>query len=323
MDTQPDLLDARGIDLIKSLLDNVKNGDILIATLKWTSNCCTKHEMNRQRLFAKKIADNLQLLLKQKNNIKLAVAVMQVARKFNLDDDVRVEFGKAHEHAKELAIKLVLPITDYLKDNLDEDKVAECLKTIASLLVRNEFCSMVADAGICALLLTILLKHNREDIMQQACKLITALAGNDNVKRKLMQVDIAPIVVSILYRHGNNAKTAALALKCISSLTLREAPHAITFFSCGAADAVVSAMKNHPDDATVQKNACWAIRNMVARYRDENCKFHELGVEELLNDAYKKFSGDFGFDIKSALRDLECDVKLEEQWKGKGVQMEK
>lgn len=73
----------------------------------------------------------------------------------------------------------------------------------------------------------------------------------------------------------------------------------------------------------LQKNACWAIRNMVGRYRDQNAKFHELGAEDLLNKAYDKFSKDFGFDIKAALRDLECDVKLDEQWTGKGVQIDK
>ncbi|KAM3956362.1 armadillo repeat-containing protein 6 homolog [Aphomia sociella] len=323
MDTQPDLLEARGIDLIKSLLDNTEDSDILYATLKWTSNCCTKHEMNKQSLFNKKIGDNLKLILKNKNNVKLAVIAMQVTRKFTLDDDVRVEFGKAHDHAKELAVNLLLPLTDLTKEALDEIQMAELLKTIASLLVRHELCSLVADAGICSLLFTILAKYyDNAVIVKQANKLITALAGNDDVKRKLMQAGIAPVVVSILNRHDNNATAAALSLKCISSLTLREPTHAATFFSCDAAEAVLRAMAIHPDDAGVQKNACWAIRNMVARYRDENSKFHDLGAEALLNDAYKKFHNEFGFDIKSALRDLECNVKLDEQWKGKGVQID-
>lgn len=72
-----------------------------------------------------------------------------------------------------------------------------------------------------------------------------------------------------------------------------------------------------------QKNGCWAVRNMVARYRDHNAKFHELGIEAVLQRAYDKFADQFGFDIKSALRDLDCDVKFDEQWKGRGVQMER
>lgn len=61
---------------------------------------------------------------------------------------------------------------------------------------------------------------------------------------------------------------------------------------------------------------------MVARCREHNTKFHELGIEPVLYKAYEKFGKDFGFDIKSALRDLECNVKFDEQWTGKGVQLE-
>ncbi|XP_059044835.1 armadillo repeat-containing protein 6 homolog [Achroia grisella] len=359
MNMQPDLLEAKGIDLIISLLDNTDSSEVLISTLKWTYHCCTKHEMNRQGLFGKNISKNLKTLLQYRKDVKVAVAAMRVIRKFTVDDDVRVQFGKAHEHAKVLATTSLLPLVILLKENSDvneddkqndkdnaipegdktqdkqndeentipegdkEEAIAEALKTISSLLVRYELCSLVADNGISLLLFTILLKYKREDIAQHACTLIAALAGNDDVKRKLMQAFIAPLIISILNKYIHNPKTVSQALKCISTLTLREASHAKQFFSCDAAEAIISSMKMHPDDATVQKNACWAIRNMVARYRDENSKFHELGAEELLNDAYKKFSDDFGFDIKSALRDLECDVKLEEQWKGKGKEIEK
>lgn len=60
---------------------------------------------------------------------------------------------------------------------------------------------------------------------------------------------------------------------------------------------------------------------MVSRCKDQNTKFLELGIEKQLNDAYEKFKQDFGFDVQSALRDLQCDVTLKEQWTGKGVQM--
>ncbi|KAG6465526.1 hypothetical protein O3G_MSEX015207 [Manduca sexta] len=128
-------------------------------------------------------------------------------------------------------------------------------------------------------------------------------------------------MVSILARHSSNATATALTLKCIAALTLREPTHSRLFFDCGAPEVIADCMKMHPDNAAVQKNGCWAIRNMVARCREQNPKFHELGIEAILNQSYEKFGQDFGFDIKSALRDLECDVKLDEQWTGKGVQM--
>uniref|UniRef100_A0A2H1VV26 SFRICE_018626 n=1 Tax=Spodoptera frugiperda TaxID=7108 RepID=A0A2H1VV26_SPOFR len=322
MEMQPDLLDSKGVDLIKNLLDNVENEDILVATLKWTTTCCVKHEMNRQKLFAKNIAENLKLLLKVTGNYKLLSETLQVIRKLTLDDDVRVEFGKAHDHAKELGAQMLEPLTHLLKENTKPPLVSELMLTIASLLVRHELCKMVADCGVDVLFTVLADNYDNVTVVQQADKLITALAGHDDVKRDLVKSGIVPVVVSILSRHSSNANATALTLKCIAALCLREPTHGQQFIDSGAPDVIIECMKVHPDNASVQKNACWAIRNMVARCRDQNVKFHELGVEAILNAAYDKFASDFGFDIKSALRDLECDVKLDEQWTGQGVQLE-
>ncbi|CAB3240499.1 unnamed protein product [Arctia plantaginis] len=146
---------------------------------------------------------------------------------------------------------------------------------------------------------------------------ITALAGNDDVKRDLVKSGIVPVIVSVLSRHSSNAIATALTLKCIAALSLREPAHSKQFLDSGAPEVIVECMKVHPDNAAVQKNACWAIRNMVARCREHNAKFHELGAEALLNSSFAKFGDDFGFDIKSALRDLGCDVTLDEQWTGR------
>ncbi|CAK1547617.1 unnamed protein product [Leptosia nina] len=151
---------------------------------------------------------------------------------------------------------------------------------------------------------------------------ITALAGNDDVKRQLVKSGIIPIIVSVLTRHSSNPTSVALTLKCIAALALREPEHSVQFIESGAAEAIVECLKVHQENPQVQKNGCWAIRNIVARRRDLNTKFHELGIESILNRSYELFSKDFGFDIKSALRDLECNVKLDEQWTGKGIQLE-
>lgn len=56
---------------------------------------------------------------------------------------------------------------------------------------------------------------------------------------------------------------------------------------------------------------------MVSRSRYQNQIFLELGVEEILHENLKKFK-DCEYDIKSALRDLDCRVELKEEWTGKG-----
>ncbi|XP_053620040.1 armadillo repeat-containing protein 6 homolog [Plodia interpunctella] len=326
MDTQPDLLDDKGLELIKRALDTIVDRDILIATLKWTATCCVKHEMNRQKIFAKNIVENLKNLVETRKDPKLTSACMLVVRRLTLDDDIRVEFGKAHDHAKELAMKLLIPLTEMLNQSTESTDATECLdllKTISPLLVRNELCALCAEHGACDALFEVMATHHGDAVLLlHALKLLTALAGNDDVKRQLVQAGIAPTMVSVMRMHTSNAQAAALALKAIAALTLREPVHSCLFFDSGAAPLVVDLMKLHPNDPSVQKNACWAIRNMVGRYREQNRAFHLLGVEELLNQAYGKFQKDFGFDIKAALRDLECDVKFDEPWRGTGAEIE-
>ncbi|XP_050356532.1 armadillo repeat-containing protein 6 homolog [Nymphalis io] len=318
MDMQPDLLDNKGMDIMKSILDTADNENIFIATLQWISICCLRHEMNRQGIFAKNITANLKELLKKKENKKLLSETLLVIRRLTLDDDIRVEFGKAHEHARDLGVNLLESLDDLLNEHRRAPLVGELLQTQTALLVRHELCARVRPA------LAALLADNYDDaaVAAPAARLITALAGNDDVKRQIVKTGVVPIIVSLLKRHNGNPTTTASILRCISALCLREASHGKMFMENGAAEAIVESLAIHPDVAAVQKNGCWAVRNMVARYRDHNAKFLELGIEDALNKAYEKFGHDFGFDIKSALRDLECDVKFDEQWKGKGVQIE-
>lgn len=56
---------------------------------------------------------------------------------------------------------------------------------------------------------------------------------------------------------------------------------------------------------------------MVSRSRYQCPKFLELGAEDTLKAAMKKFKK-CEYDIKAALRDLGCEVELKEEWTGKG-----
>lgn len=88
------------------MLDNSADEDTLILILKWIEECCIKHEMNRQRIFEIGIADTLvKLLSKDDISFALTKRICSLMRTFTLDDDVRCEFGKAHEHASTFAKK--------------------------------------------------------------------------------------------------------------------------------------------------------------------------------------------------------------------------
>lgn len=65
-----------------------------------------------------------------------------------LDDDVRIEFSKAHEHARTIAADCLIELTRLLPVHMkDKNVLSELLLTIATLTVRHEFCVQVEEAG--------------------------------------------------------------------------------------------------------------------------------------------------------------------------------
>lgn len=73
--------------------------------------------------------------------------------------------------------------------------------TLAALVVRNEFCQEVDEAGGLTFILDIMTEYpDSEKLNWQALKLLKALAGNDNVKSHIITSGCAPLIVSAISR---------------------------------------------------------------------------------------------------------------------------
>jgi len=87
--------------------------------LRWIRECCIKHELNRQKIFDTNIFEKLKKILVRVDvdaqEIKDACSVI---RALILDDDIRHEYGKAHEHATIIAKGALDVITGLLKSKL-------------------------------------------------------------------------------------------------------------------------------------------------------------------------------------------------------------
>lgn len=68
------------------------------------------------------------------------------------------------------------------------------------------------------------------------------------------------------------------------------------------------------DGNFLQKNCCWAIRNIIARSFEFRPKFAVLGAETLLNESRKKFPKELNYEARMTLRDLGCDIEDEYPW---------
>lgn len=152
---QPDIFNATSLSLAKRLLETyVDNDHVTCLTLQWLQKCCVMHEMNRQNINSNVIQHLKPFVSKDKS--KVLREVLAVCRYLVLDDDIRVEFGCAHEHARQLAVEFIVDLTNLLADFEDASMLADLLLTIGTLAVRQEFCTTVHEVGGIKLVLQVM-----------------------------------------------------------------------------------------------------------------------------------------------------------------------
>ncbi|XP_060822387.1 armadillo repeat-containing protein 6 homolog [Bombus pascuorum] len=324
MNGNPDLLNDEGIALQIQILDRYPDISTLQLLLRWIRECCIKHELNRQGIFNADIFNKLKKILIRDDTsgpeLRDACAVI---RALVLDDDIRHEYGKAHEHASVIAKGALNVLTGLLpRYKKDKGVVGDLIITLAALIVRNEFCQEVEDAGGLKFVIDVMIDHpDSEKLNWQALKLLKALAGNDDVKSHIITSGCGPLIVSAISRMRESECVVTAGLACISALTLRCPSNAGVFYDCGAPLVIVDAMKAYPKSVTLLKQAAWAIRNMSVRNKAECSEFITHGIEDVLTSALKLHGSKIESDVKAALRDLGLKVELKERWTGKGVSM--
>ncbi|CAO1302948.1 unnamed protein product [Diamesa tonsa] len=318
----PDIFDGKSLDVVLRLLDTQKNEHIVSDTLKWIQKACLLHENNRQMIVNEDILIKHLKPLLSRTESSVIKSVSTVFRFLILDDDIRVEFGKAHEHARLIGQECLGELTLLLTTFKDDcDLLADLMLTIAALTVRNEFCQVIADNGGLTRILDAMVEFpDSIKIARESFKLIKALAGNDGVKVKIIQHGVAPIVESSLNRFKDDESIAKNALLCISTLALRLKETSTALFETGVAETIIQTMKIHENNQVIQRNGAWAIRNMVSRSREQCETWLSLGAEDVLNTALKNHPS-ISQDTRSALRDLGAKVQLIEEWKGTAEKM--
>lgn len=313
----PDIFDGKSLECIIKILDTAKNSHIICDTLKWIHKACLLHELNRQKILNEEILVTHLKPLLQSNDTDVVKNLCTCFRFLILDDDIRVEFGKAHEHARLIATECLETITQLLntfKDN--PDMLAELMLTMASLAVRNEFCQLIADFnGITLILDAMVTFPDNVKVIREALKLFKAIGGNDSVKADIIKKGAATLIESSFNRLKADETIAKNALACVTTLTLRSKENSMAFFEAGIAETILETMKIHEKNKTIQRNASWAIRNMVSRSREQCETWISLGVEDIL-EAARKNHPSIDQDCRYASRDLGIKVQLKEEWKG-------
>lgn len=322
-DGQPDLLDEEGkLFLIRVLTEHQHQQDagVVCLCVRTVRNCCLKHENNRQDLVKAGVlpllAGSITRYLQHPEVVRDACVALRV---MTFDDDVRVPFGHAHEHAKMIVLEQngLKVMVEAAKAHPENTSVlSELCATLSRLAVRNEFCQDIVDLGGLKFMITLLADSlDCQELVKQVLSALKAIAGNDDVKDAIVNAGGAELIVMAMNRHMANAQVCEQGCAALCVLALRKPNNCKVIMESGGALAALQAMKTHPAEANMQKQSCMLLRNLVARSRDFTQPILEMGAEALISQALAahRDCGDVG---RAALRDLGCQVELRELWTG-------
>ncbi|XP_069013268.1 armadillo repeat-containing protein 6 [Embiotoca jacksoni] len=322
IDGQPDLLNAEGKQLLLDVLKKYQaDSSVMRVSICAVRRSCLKHEQNRQDLIKDGVLPLLTGAITQHAGcaevVKEASAALRV---MTFDDDVRVAFGNAHEHAKMIVLEHngLKVLIEAAKVHLGNTSVlSELCATLSHLAVRNEFCQDICDMGGLKLIMTLLTdSYESAELIRQVFSAMRAVAGNDDVKDAIVNAGGVQLIVIAMNRHMSNSGVCEQGCACLSFLALRKPSNCQVIMENGGALAAVQAMKAHTNAVNVQKQACMLLRNLVSRSQNYNQTILEMGAEALLAQAVQTHK-DCSDVAKAALRDLGCKVELRELWTGK------
>ncbi|PSN34753.1 Armadillo repeat-containing protein 6 [Blattella germanica] len=237
MNGNPDLLDKKGI-----YLDTQKNPKIVMKVLEWTKVCCIKHEQNRQDIFGMKLLDRLKTLLHTKDVLPGVVKnVCCVARALTLDDDIRVQFGKAHEHARELAAESV-------PSQIYSEKInRQCLKLVKGLAGNDDVKVHIVQKGIGPLIVSSMHRHEQSaGVVGAGCGTIAALCLRCSANSKILFESGAPeVIVQGMKIHDKDSDVQKQGSWAIRNMVSRDKSLCNGFLKRGAEDILRAAIKRH------------------------------------------------------------------------------
>ncbi|KAM7025035.1 armadillo repeat-containing protein 6 isoform 1-T5 [Acridotheres tristis] len=322
LDGQPDLLDAAGQELLlQSLRERRDDAEMTLAGIRCLRHACLKHEQNRQDFVRGGILPLLTgAIVQHGDSAEVVRTAASALRIMTFDDDIRVPFGHAHDHAKMIVLendglRVLIEAAKAFTDN--SGVLSELCATLSRLSVRNEFCQDIVDLGGLNFMVTLLADcmEHPQDVVKQVLSAIRAVAGNDDVKDAIVDAGATELIVLAISHHLGNPQICEQGCAALCVLALRKPENCSVIMEGGGALAALQAMKAHPREVAVQKQACMLIRNLVSRSRDLSQPILAMGAELLIAEA-RAAHRDCDDVARAALRDLGCQVELRELWTG-------
>lgn len=324
---QPDLITPEGIVFVLQLVKDCEHMEEAALYLRILKFSATAQEGNRAVIMANSGPSAiLECAEKFKDKCDVVVEGCGALRALTLDDDIRVEFGKAHEYTKELvnehhALERLFKLVKAHES--DVGLASDVVQTLSKLMVRNEFCQQAVDLGTLDFVITMLAAHMDDTkFIRQSLALVKVMSRNDEVKRSVIKSQAVDLMMEILQLHQDSPTICESIFATLTTVSLRNPSHCDVIMSKQFAPLLIGAMERHNGHAGMQKQACMVIRNLVARTRNHQQAFISLNVEALINKARKRHGDVLDEESKAALRDLDLEVNLNCRWRNQNGSIE-
>ncbi|KAI1230651.1 hypothetical protein IHE44_0010125 [Lamprotornis superbus] len=257
LDGQPDLLDTAGQELLlQSLRQQREDAEMTLAGIRCLRHACLKHEQNRQDFVKGGILPLLTgAIIQHGDSAEVVRTAASALRIMTFDDDIRVPFGHAHDHAKMIVLendglRVLIEAAKAFTDN--SGVLSELCATLSRLAVRNEFCQDIVDLGG----LTFM------DVVKQVLSAIRAMAGNDDVKDAIVEAGATELIVLAISHHLGNPQICEQGCAALCMLALRKPENCSAIMEGGGALAALQAMKAHPREVAVQNSVLACKRTL-------------------------------------------------------------
>lgn len=214
---QSDVLSKDDLKLLINLTDEKFFGSeqkLLDTLLKLINAACQMNESNRQTFVENGLCENLmKIFINHKKSNQIICDTCQLIRSLLLDDDLRVEFGHSHEHAKFIASRLngldiLLQAGLCTENELSEDTLASIMLTLSKLAVRNEFCQEICDKGGLEFVLKCIDEKYLKNmsLLKSALSLLKSICNNDQVRREATKLNGVELIKQVVYKYMANVQ---------------------------------------------------------------------------------------------------------------------
>eukprot|EP00128_Syssomonas_multiformis_P017053 Colp12_sorted_trinity150504_noHs@29166 len=316
---QRDLFARDGVSVLVELFSRFpKNTELNTMIFRTAKTASIKHEMGKAKIVEAGIENHIAAALENGSGLEIREAC-SVIRAVTLADDETCQMSAAHERVKQLVkfgmLDKLLKALHANHSKGDWSTMAELISTLGKLAVKNEFCDIIVSGLEIVMDLLKATTHDVE-LARQCLGFLRAVGGNDDCKERISNNGGVGAILEIVRLHGQNSTVVEQALAALAALTLRSPNTCAMFAAFEGPSTIVAAMRALPNEAGVQRQACFLLRNLVSRNKDLIPVILEAGAESVIKRAREQHAAQCDEVGKAALRDLGCQVKLEEPWKG-------